>query len=113
MFDLRQYRTIRWQRRRCLFRHLLLADFRFTSSKPSKSAIASDEKFIRLRTNSFVRYCLNLLCTTDPQNTLVIYVNTEVVFQVVPDTAVTFVRMLHMYLLYLLCNLMVVLAALA
>ena len=31
--------------------------FRFTSSKPSKSAIASDEKFIRLRTNSFVRYC--------------------------------------------------------
>ena len=32
--------------------------FRFTSSKPSKSAIASDEKFIRLRTNSFVRYCL-------------------------------------------------------
>ena len=24
---LRQYRTIRWQRRRCLFRHLLLADF--------------------------------------------------------------------------------------
>ena len=23
----RQYRTIRWQRRRCLFRHLLLADF--------------------------------------------------------------------------------------
>ena len=33
--------------------------FRFTSSKPSKSAIASDEKFIRLRTNSFVRYCLN------------------------------------------------------
>ena len=31
---------------------------RFTSSKPSKSAIASDEKFIRLRTNSFVRYCL-------------------------------------------------------
>ncbi len=27
--------------------------FRFTSSKPSKS----DEKFIRLRTNSFVRYC--------------------------------------------------------
>ena len=22
-----QYRTIRWQRRRCLFRHLLLADF--------------------------------------------------------------------------------------
>ena len=29
--------------------------FRFTSSKPSKSAIASDEKFIRLRTNSFVR----------------------------------------------------------
>ena len=25
--DLRQYRTIRWQRRRCLFRHLLLADF--------------------------------------------------------------------------------------
>ena len=35
--------------------------FRFTSSKPSKSAIASDEKFIRLRTNSFVRYCLKLL----------------------------------------------------
>ena len=35
--------------------------FRFTSSKPSKSAIASDEKFIRLRTNSFVRYCLNAL----------------------------------------------------
>ena len=34
--------------------------FRFTSSKPSKSAIASDEKFIRLRTNSFVRYCLNI-----------------------------------------------------
>ena len=32
--------------------------FRFTSSKPSKSAIASDEKFIRLHTNSFVRYCL-------------------------------------------------------
>ena len=32
--------------------------FRFTSSKPSKSAIASDAKFIRLRTNSFVRYCL-------------------------------------------------------
>ena len=32
--------------------------FRFTSSKPSKSAIASDEKFIRLRTNAFVRYCL-------------------------------------------------------
>ena len=31
--------------------------FRFTSSKPSKSAIASDEKCIRLRTNSFVRYC--------------------------------------------------------
>ena len=31
--------------------------FRFTSSKPSKSAIASDEKFIRLRTSSFVRYC--------------------------------------------------------
>ena len=30
--------------------------FRFTSSKPSKSAIASDEKFIRLHTNSFVRY---------------------------------------------------------
>ena len=28
----------------------------FASSKPSKSAIASDEKFIRLRTNSFVRY---------------------------------------------------------
>ena len=25
--NLRQYRTIRWQRRRCLFRHLLLADF--------------------------------------------------------------------------------------
>ena len=24
---LRQYRTIRWQRRRCLFRYLLLADF--------------------------------------------------------------------------------------
>ena len=35
--------------------------FRFTSSKPSKSAIASDEKFIRLRTNSFVRYCLYAL----------------------------------------------------
>jgi len=35
--------------------------FRFTSSKPSKSAIASDEKFIRLRTNSFVRYCLKRL----------------------------------------------------
>ena len=34
--------------------------FRFTSSKPSKSAIASDEKFIRLRTNSFVRYCLKI-----------------------------------------------------
>ena len=34
--------------------------FRFTSSKPSKSAIASDEKFIRLRTNSFVRYCPKL-----------------------------------------------------
>ena len=32
--------------------------FRFTSSKPSKSAIASDEKCFRLRTNSFVRYCL-------------------------------------------------------
>ncbi len=26
-YYLRQYRTIRWQRRRCLFRHLLLADF--------------------------------------------------------------------------------------
>ena len=25
--ELGQYRTIRWQRRRCLFRHLLLADF--------------------------------------------------------------------------------------
>ena len=25
--NLGQYRTIRWQRRRCLFRHLLLADF--------------------------------------------------------------------------------------
>ena len=35
--------------------------FRFTSSKPSKSAIASDEKFIRLRTNSFVRYCLSFV----------------------------------------------------
>ena len=35
--------------------------FRFTSSKPSKSAIASDENFIRLRTNSFVRYCLYML----------------------------------------------------
>ena len=31
--------------------------FRFTSSKPSKSAIASDKKCIRHRTNSFVRYC--------------------------------------------------------
>ena len=31
---------------------------RFTASKPSKSAIASDEKCIRHRTNSFVRYCL-------------------------------------------------------
>ena len=30
---------------------------RFTSSKPSKSAIASDEKCILHRTNSFVRYC--------------------------------------------------------
>ena len=39
---------------------------------------------------------LNLLCTADPQNTLVIYVNTEVVFQVVPDAAVTFIRILHM-----------------
>ena len=37
-----------------------LQNFRFTSSKPSKSAIASDEKFIRLRANSFVRYCLYL-----------------------------------------------------
>ena len=36
--------------------------FRFTSSKPSKSAIASDEKFIRLRTNSFVRYCPMYIC---------------------------------------------------
>ena len=34
--------------------------FRFTSSKPSKSAIASDEKCIRLRTNSFVRYYLKI-----------------------------------------------------
>ena len=32
---------------------------RFTSSKPSISAIASDKKCIRHRTNSFVRYCLN------------------------------------------------------
>ena len=31
---------------------------RFTSSKPSISAIASDKKCIRHRTNSFVRYCL-------------------------------------------------------
>ena len=54
---LRQYRTIRWQRRRCLFRHRCWQIFRFTSSKPSKSAIASDEKCFRLRTNSFVRYC--------------------------------------------------------
>ena len=38
--------------------------FRFTSSKPSKSAIASDEKFIRLRTNSYVRYCLNVMSWT-------------------------------------------------
>ena len=30
---------------------------RFTSSKPSISAIASDKKCIRHRTNSFVRYC--------------------------------------------------------
>ena len=39
--------------------------FRFTSSKPSKSAIASDEKFIRLRTNSFVRYCHNTFMEED------------------------------------------------
>jgi hypothetical protein len=31
---------------------------RFTSSKPSVSAIASDTKFIAHRTTSFVRYCL-------------------------------------------------------
>ena len=31
---------------------------RFTSSKPSISAIASDKKCICHRTNSFVRYCL-------------------------------------------------------
>ena len=42
--------------------------FRFTSSKPSKSAIASDEKFIRLRTNSFVRYCL-IFFTNEPLRT--------------------------------------------
>ena len=53
-----QYRTIHWQRRRCLYAICCLQIFRFTSSKPSKSAIASDEKFIRLHTNSFVRYCL-------------------------------------------------------
>ena len=34
---------------------------RFTSSKPSISAIASDKKCIRHRTNSFVRYCLRFL----------------------------------------------------
>ena len=33
---------------------------RFTSSKPSISAIASDKKCIRHRTNSFVRYCLKI-----------------------------------------------------
>ena len=56
--SLRQYRA-RWQRRRDAFSAIssCLQIFRFTSSKPSKSAIASDEKFIRLRTNSFVRYC--------------------------------------------------------
>ena len=34
---------------------------RFTSSKPSISAIASDKKCIRHRTNSFVRYCLRIV----------------------------------------------------
>lgn len=34
---------------------------RFTSSKPSISAIASDKKCIRHRTNSFVRYCLRAI----------------------------------------------------
>ena len=56
---------------------------------------------------------LNLLCTADPQNTLVIHVNTEVVFQVVPDAAVTFIRILHMYLFYLFRDLLVFLATLA
>jgi len=36
---------------------------RFTSSKPSISAIASDKKCIRHRTNSFVRYCLKKIST--------------------------------------------------
>ena len=46
--------------------------FRFTSSKPSKSAIASDEKFIHLRTNSFVRCCLKvfLWISHDVQKTI-------------------------------------------
>ena len=44
---------------------------------------------------------------------LVIHVNTEVVFQVVPDAAVAFIRMLHMYLFYLFRDLLVFLAALA
>ena len=34
---------------------------RFTSSKPSISAIASYKKCIRHRTNSFVRYCLKMI----------------------------------------------------
>ena len=76
-----QHRTIRRCVRLCLFRHLRHADSsgttaqfggasgavfsaicgmqisRFTSSKPSKFAIASDEKSIRRPTTSFVRCC--------------------------------------------------------
>ena len=39
---------------------------RFTSSKPSISAIASDKKCIRHRTNSFVRYCPRKTSGTKP-----------------------------------------------
>ena len=58
--------------------------FRFTSSKPSKSAIASDEKFIRLRTNSFVRYCLNSLVSFHSQSLFERYDSCLCIFSLSP-----------------------------
>ena len=54
----------------------------------------------------------NLLCAADSQDALVVHINTKVVLQVIPDTAVAFVWMLYVYLLYLFCNLLVLFSAL-
>ena len=58
-FCLRQYRTFVGSAGDAFSAICFLQKSRFTSSKPSISAIASDEKCIRHRANSFVQYCLN------------------------------------------------------